>query len=77
METDDPTLPDRGSVIYPVYQLQQIPFALTSLVEVCTNPGTYQRELARRTARQIENELNTIIRALQARGIKSDEKVQI
>ena len=51
--------------------LQNIPFAVTSMAELCTEPGSYQREVARRVAASVRADIERAIELLRMEAQKS------
>lgn len=54
--------------------LRSIPFAIYSLAELCTKPGSYEREIANRVAKSVRSDID---RAIELLTIVKEEVCQI
>jgi len=46
--------------------LRNIPFSVESIAELCTKPGSYEREVARRVAQAVRCDIDRVIAMLEA-----------
>lgn len=50
----------------PIDYLRRIPFAVASIAELCTKPGSYEKELVERVYKSVRADVERAIELIQA-----------